>query len=593
MEAPFFDPALMKMLLLNRQSLIGTRQPSEDINLYTLIENLTAALTGQTEAINNGFNTINATLLAGFETIGTKLDDVNINLAAVNGRLDKQYELSNLINEELREFHQHMNNRIDTVNDNLDSLEVKTDTTNTKLDVANESLDSIETKLDTSNEHFVTIEGKIDTMDAVVDSIKGNTDTIIINGQSTNTKLDTLITNSNKANDKLDTANNNLTVINDNLTDTKAAMNSQFDESQLADAANFKTVINLITNSNDIATENGETLKEIDTDIHTLNANLVVNNTTLTTVKEDTGAIRSGVAHIDEDVHGIAADLVVMDSVIDEIKANTDLLDDESENSIGGRLAAIKNAVYVTINDDEGNPQKVGIATAVDNDLNEVVEATKNIKITADTINLNTDELENKLDQVIEATQNIKINTENVNLNTDTLETLIGETNTKLQSVIDGNTANVDEIKTAIGEVKTSVDTVKTGVDTVNTTLGTTNETLTSVDTTAESIKTAVENINTNTSNPKDYTTVLNDIKTAVGTTNTTLTTTNTKIDTLDGVVDNILAKTTETDTALDSMVTNKIGTPTTSGDTIIKLLEDIKANGGAQADMTNVVYAE
>ena len=547
MEAPFFDPALMKMLLLNRQSLIGTRQPSEDINLYTLIENLTAALTGQTEAINNGFTLINATLLAGFKTIKTKLDDVNLNLAAVNGRLDKQYELSNLINEELREFHQHMNNRIDTVNDNLDSLEVKTDTTNTKLDVANESLDSIETKLDTSNEHFVTIEGKIDTMDAVVDSIKGNTDTIIINGQSTNTKLDTLITNSNKANDKLDTANNNLTVINENLTDTKAAMNSQFDESQLADAANFKTVIDLITAGNDIATENGETLKEMDNDIHTLNANLVVNNTTLTTVKEDTGAIRSGVAHIDEDVHGIAADLAVMDSVIDEMKAGTD----------------------------------------------KIVSAVENIKISAESVNLNTDELEAKLDQVIEATQNIKINTENVNLNTDTLETLIGETNTKLQSVIDGNTANVDEIKTAIGEVKTSVDTVKTGVDTVNTTLGTTNETLTSVDTTAESIKTAVENINTNTSNPKDYTTVLNDIKTAVGTTNTTLTTTNTKIDTLDGVVDNILAKTTETDTALDSMVTNKIGTPTTSGDTIIKLLEDIKANGGAQADMTNVVYAE
>lgn len=136
-----------------------------------------------------------------------------------------------------------------------------------------------------------------------------------------------------------------------------------------------------------------------------------------------------------------------------------------------------------------------------------------------------------KLDEVIANQQEISITADTINLNTDTVE------------------AKLDEVKASIEAMQT--ETVAG--------LGAINEGVANVLAKNTEIDTAVDSMaNELTSAHADM---------------------NSKLDTINSTTNTVANNTELINTTIVDVKDNKLGTPTTEGDTVISLLEDVKAN--------------
>lgn len=136
-----------------------------------------------------------------------------------------------------------------------------------------------------------------------------------------------------------------------------------------------------------------------------------------------------------------------------------------------------------------------------------------------------------KLDEVIANQQEISIIANTINLNTDTVE-----------AKLDGVKASIEAMQT---ETVAELDAIGTSVDSILTKN-------TEMDGAIDGIATKLASVHTDM---------------------------NSKLDTINSTT-NIVANNTELiNTTIVDVKDNKLGTPTTEGDTVISLLEDVKAN--------------
>lgn len=136
-----------------------------------------------------------------------------------------------------------------------------------------------------------------------------------------------------------------------------------------------------------------------------------------------------------------------------------------------------------------------------------------------------------KLDEVIANQQEISITADTINLNTDTVE------------------AKLDEVKASIEAMQT--ETVA-GLGAINEGVANVLAKNTEIDTAVDSMADELASVHTDM---------------------------NSKLDTINSTTNTVANNTELINTTIVDVKDNKLGTPTTEGDTVISLLEDVKAN--------------
>lgn len=136
-----------------------------------------------------------------------------------------------------------------------------------------------------------------------------------------------------------------------------------------------------------------------------------------------------------------------------------------------------------------------------------------------------------KLDEVIANQQEISITADTINLNTDTVE------------------AKLDEVKASIEAMQT--ETVA-GLGAINEGVANVLAKNTEIDTAVDSMANELTNAHADM---------------------------NSKLDTINSTINTVANNTELINTTIVDVKDNKLGTPTTEGDTVISLLEDVKAN--------------
>jgi len=255
--------------------------------------------------------------------------------------------------------------------------------------------------------------------------------------------------------------------------------------------------------------------------------------------------------------------------------------------------------------------------TAINTKLDTIATNTANIKVSADSVNLNVDDLEVK--QVANTTAVTLLNTTNsakldhlsldldgVNTKLGTIETDIEATNTKLGTIetdIEAtNTAlgNIlsknTEAEVHLGNCETKLGTIETDIEATNTALGNILSKNTEIDSAVDAMSaklpsalnsdnlkvidsaldTAIGSMDTNNQNKLDHLSVdLDGVNTKLGTIETDIEATNTALGTIDGVLDNILVKNTAGEVHLGNIET-KLGTIETDIEATNSLLTTI-----------------
>lgn len=136
-----------------------------------------------------------------------------------------------------------------------------------------------------------------------------------------------------------------------------------------------------------------------------------------------------------------------------------------------------------------------------------------------------------KLDEVIANQQEINITADTINLNTDTVEAKLDEVKASIEAMQTGIVAGLSAINEGVANVLAKNTEIDIAVDSM----------------------------------ADELTSVHTDM--------------NSKLDTINSTTNTVANNTELINTTIVDVKDNKLGTPTTEGDTVISLLEDVKAN--------------